>query len=299
MSKTEVSLVNARVAGPALKKLVEVVSGAIGRIYTPIDKVLNAYADAKVEKIHAIAKSRLPTEMRVAERVAHVEERRQQNIERIVSSAVLELPATVSKKPVDPDWTSAFFEQCKDIGNEHMRQVWARILASEVANPGSFSRRTLSIVQSMTKDEAESFTRFSSLLFQFDDSTYAFAIPSHEIFRFVRSKITTTREELHLQSIGLLSNTNLFVSHGWDPCPVRYFGKLHSLAVPNVASVRTKKSADSSDWDVEVTPLTGAGNELYPIAGGKPLSEFVKLWRKDYGIPGSRILKAQDRKSVV
>jgi uncharacterized repeat protein (TIGR03899 family) len=291
LSITELSLLQAKGAGKALTKLIEVVSGAIGRIYTPVDKILNAYADTKTAKIHAIAAKTLPLAIRAAERVAYIEQRRQQNIEQIIAIAASELPPKVSAKSLDTDWVSAFFEQCKDIGSEHMQKIWAKILAGEVARPGSFSKRTLSIVQAMTKEEAASFTRFGSILFEMEQKECGFLIPVHEGFNFIRDNIITTREEVKLKDIGLLSGTTLHLHAPEKDVTVRYFGKPYLLCIPKRNSAQQRGTKSVEDFDVQYMPLTDAGYELFPIAGATPAVEYLKIWRKQPGIPGRRFLK--------
>jgi uncharacterized repeat protein (TIGR03899 family) len=293
LSKNEVSLINLRSSGKAVAKLVAVVSGAIGRIYGPLDKIVNAYADAKIERIRSIAATTTPIAVRAAERIAHIEERRQLNIERIIAAAIPELPNKVSPKSVDPDWIAAFFDQCKDVSTEHMQQIWARMLAGEVANPGTFSRRTLLIVQSMTKSEAESFTQFCSLTFEFDKLIYGFAIPAHGIFELIRS-VTSTREELHLQNIGLLSSTNIWLGTGSkSDISIGYFGQRYKLSIP--VARKNQRETSVEDFDVQYTPLTSAGNELFAIAGAEPRKDLIDLWQRDFGPPGHRVLKKSAR----
>ena len=80
-----------------------------------------------------------------------------------------ELLQEVSQEPLDWDWAVKFFEMCKDVGNEDMQSVWAKILAGETAQPGSFSLRTLALVKTIRKVEAELFTKLCSFVLQFPE----------------------------------------------------------------------------------------------------------------------------------
>ncbi len=291
MSKNELSLLQAKGMAKPLTKLIEVVSGAIGRVYTPIDKVLNAYADTKAAEIHAVADKTRPLTVRAAERVAHIEERRQQNIERIISISATELPPEVSAKSLDTDWISAFFDQCKDVGSEHMQQIWAKILAGEVARPSSFSKRTLAIVQSMSKEEATLFTRFGSIIFEMGKNEHCFLIPVHEGFNFIRKNIISAREEIKLKDIGLLSVTTLHRHSPENDVAVQYFGEPYLLCIPKNKLAQKKEIKVVETFDVPYMPLTDAGNELLSIAGSTPTVEYIQIWEKEHGIPGQRFLK--------
>ena len=82
----------------------------------------------------------------------------QHNIDSIVQKAAAELPPHAPAESPSEDWVVHFFEQCKHIGDEEMQSVWARILAGEIGQPGSFSMRTVATVKLMTKSDAEYFT---------------------------------------------------------------------------------------------------------------------------------------------
>jgi len=116
--------------------------------------VIFAEGRAKVQGVEARAVARLRKR----------EVRRQENIESITKKAfdALPPPVQVSEQPVNQDWTSRFFQECQDISDEQMQQIWARILAGEVARPGSFAPRTLSIVRDLTKEDADLFAKVCS-----------------------------------------------------------------------------------------------------------------------------------------
>ena len=103
-------------------------------------------------------------DIRALDRVLKVERRRQENlaaIGRIAAEQLRALPAPDSESdaPVSPDWVAMFFEHAQDVGDAEMRILWAKILAGEVAKPGSFSARTMSALRLLTPQEARAFDR--------------------------------------------------------------------------------------------------------------------------------------------
>jgi hypothetical protein len=60
----------------------------------------------------------------------------------------------VSDKPVDDDWLNRWRENAQDVSNEHMQKVWARILAEEARQPGSYSMATLAFLRTLSKSDA-------------------------------------------------------------------------------------------------------------------------------------------------
>jgi hypothetical protein len=133
------SLINLGDLGAPLSKLIETVGSAVGVLYEPTRIVKRAKAEVIASKIKAEGDIELQQlAARAEERLNHVELRRQKNIEAIVSEAAKALPESVSEEKVDEDWTAFFFfENCKDVSNEEMQLLWAKVLAGKVAQPGS------------------------------------------------------------------------------------------------------------------------------------------------------------------
>ena len=98
-------------------------------------------------------------------------EKRMANIQSIVGQAIEQMPEQVPDTPVDHDWTARFFDNAKDVSNEEMQKLWAKLLAGEVERPGSASLRTLSILREMTQKEAELFARAVNYIFSGTDAT--------------------------------------------------------------------------------------------------------------------------------
>ena len=51
------------------------------------------------------------------------------------------------------DWINIYFESAKNISDEFMQNIWARVLAKELETPGSFSYKTLDILKNMSSDD--------------------------------------------------------------------------------------------------------------------------------------------------
>lgn len=175
--------------GKASEKLLDVVSSACGTLYRPtairrearakaeeIRLLGRAEADVKAEKIRIVglaeAENRLlaaDTDLallqRAKARLVAREIQHQTNIENIAQIALAEMPAAVSETPVDEDWKFHFFKVAEDITDSDMQALWGKILAGEVASPGSYSRRTLEVLRNLSKREAELFERVCSLAF--------------------------------------------------------------------------------------------------------------------------------------
>ena len=97
------------------------------------------------------------------------------NMQSIVGQAIDQMPEQVPDTPVDHDWTARFFDNAKDVSDEEMQKLWAKLLAGEVECPGSVSLRTLDILREMTQKEAELFARAVNYIFMdFDTPAWMF-----------------------------------------------------------------------------------------------------------------------------
>ncbi|MBO1896073.1 TIGR03899 family protein [Shewanella sp. BF02_Schw] len=99
-----------------------------------------------------------PSTASVAERAEHRQRKQlsqhQTNLESIFALALNYTPSDVTGVELDPDWRYQFFQMAEQIHNRKMQDLWARILASEVVNPGNFSLRTLAVLLQLTFREA-------------------------------------------------------------------------------------------------------------------------------------------------
>ena len=96
---------------------------------------------------------------RAVARLIAQQTREQANIEAVVAVARDALPRQVSNEPVTEQWLDEFFNHCRRATETQLRDVWGRVLAREVANPGSTSLRTLTILRTLEVDEANLFER--------------------------------------------------------------------------------------------------------------------------------------------
>lgn len=127
---------------------------------------------------------------------------RQINIENLVKNAIGLLPDKVSEKPVDKDWTAQFFNYAQDVSDETVQRMWSQVLAGEVENPGTFSRRTLNFLQVLSSEDAQTITKAFNYVWFIDNKMF---IPnSSKINSFFEENGLTQSELTYLDSIGLI-----------------------------------------------------------------------------------------------
>lgn len=184
-------------------KLIELIDKAFFGMFKPISTVINAntesykikkLADAKKYQIKVLTESSNDDQRELSvtsddfelklkgnsieaiaiESLISREIKKQINLNSIVSKAIefIKENEKVTDKPVDSDWINKFINESKEISNEEMQNLWAKILSDEVSRPNSYSLRTLETLKNMNKYDAEVFTKFIKLSFDNIDGRY-------------------------------------------------------------------------------------------------------------------------------
>ena len=89
--------------------------------------------------------------------------RQQQNMEAIILRAVQYCSNSTVTDRADQDWFSAFVALAESISNKTMQDLWAKMLAIEIAQSGSFSLKTLQTFRTMSINEAKLLAKACSL----------------------------------------------------------------------------------------------------------------------------------------
>jgi len=291
-------LINLEKLSEPLTKLTDVVSKGIGALYSPYGTVKQAKADAKAKIIQAKADAEVLTiEDRAKRRLLYHEVLRQENIESIVSQAALELPEVVSKKSLDNDWILQYFDHIQDVCDKDMQKLWARILSGEVAEPSSYSKRTLQFLKTLDKDEAENFSYFCSYVLKRDSGWHFVCVDSLEI---MENKQDDTDWLTHFVSIGLISTRML----SWMPSKmsgylVHYFDEIYTLDGPKKTEAE-KIQKPKPEKFCYFHDFTAIGQELAKIASAMKVVKFPDklsdLLFKEYKLKLVRI-NDENRKS--
>lgn len=91
---------------------------------------------------------------RAARRRQMQRERQQANLEQIMALAEEYCSTQLPQQEIEPDWFNQYCELVLDISNANMQQLWAKILAGELASPGRFALKTLLTLKQMSVREA-------------------------------------------------------------------------------------------------------------------------------------------------
>lgn len=73
---------------------------------------------------------------------------------------------TSSPDDIDADWLAKWKDAAKNISNEDVQLIWAKILAGEIVNPGYYSLRTIDFIRNISHREAVKIERLMPFVFK-------------------------------------------------------------------------------------------------------------------------------------
>ncbi len=260
-----------KLAEPA-KVLIEKVSDAVGGICKPWQIKRIAKAEIEAALIKAEGKLKIDdVEERGLLRVITQAGHRQKNIEQITAKAIPLLNEESMPNQIDDDWLAYFFNKCDLVSDKEMQTVWAKILAEEAKKKGSFNKRSLNLVSTLEKEDAELFSNFCGYVFKYE---YYFPIVldfSNEIYKKNNINFSSLN---HLGSIGLITH-----SMGYEKIELpsefsfRYFDEI----------VKFKLRGNNTNLEIGEALLTDIGQQLVTICGAKKVPGFIEYIKKYFG----------------
>lgn len=69
------------------------------------------------------------------------------------------------ENPLSDELMMRFYRYASDISTEEGQKIWAKVLAGEIARPGSFSLNTLDILRNITQEQAKALISLSKYIF--------------------------------------------------------------------------------------------------------------------------------------
>lgn len=246
--------------------LVKRVSNAVGIVYEPyrIRQKAQAEADAKLIATKADIEA-TGLQKRAFDRWAAEEAKKQENIENVMDQAIPLIEDTAQPEKVDDDWLANYFDKVKTVSNEDVQKHWADLLAKEVNQPGSFSKRTVNTLHTLDQKDAvlfESLCRYVWILGELVPVIFSY---SDEIYKKNGINFDSLR---HLASIGLISfNTSSGFNIRWSlkEIVVSYFGRPLYLY---------SGEQDIIDLDVGKVFFTQIGEEIFTLTNPSDISDI-------------------------
>ncbi|ABV89410.1 DUF2806 domain-containing protein [Shewanella pealeana] len=195
--------------------------------------------------------------------------------ENILANEEQEVPT----QNVEDDWLYSWRENAGKVSSEELQDLWGRILAGEIKNPGSYSFRTMEFLKGLSKDEAELISKLAQ--FVVDGS----------IFRhkdtFLEQSGISFNTLLFLQEIGVVAGveaTGLHVT--WNSLlPNSYMKAL----VSNNKVIVLEHDDVNKKADAGVYQLTSVGRQVLALASFGSRDDYLLSIAQDYVKKGYKV----------
>lgn len=260
--------------------LVEKISDAIGGIFKPYQIRRVARAEADAELIRAATQIEI-TELqrRAVQRFLAEEARKQDNIETITTKALPDVSPEAKPENIEDDWIVNFFDKCRLISDDEMQVLWARILSGEANSPGKYSKRTVDLLASLDKSDAEAFSKLCSFGVFMGDVLPLIYDTDHQIYT---GHGVTFLLLSHLDSIGLIQFGAVagYMRRGLSQKGhIYYYGQPLYIEFPQ---------PENNQMQLGHVLLTKAGQQLAPICASHARDGFVEYLKEKWRSLGYR-----------
>ena len=257
--------------------LIKCISNAVGKVYEPrhIRQKAQAEADAKLIATRADIEA-TDLQKRAFDRWTAEEAKKQENIENVMDQAIPLIEDTAQPEKVDDDWFANYFDKVKTVSNEDVQKHWADLLAKEVNQPGSFSKRTVNTLHTLDRKDAILFENICRYVWIVDGDFIPLIFQENDdIYKQNDIKFNSLQ---HMESIGLiyLKTTGVF-SKLWLRgllLTVQYFGRPLHLDF---------RGYETLELDLGKVSFTQVGQELFTLtnpSGIDDLYDYVLArWR--------------------
>ena len=162
------------------------------------------------------------------------------------------------------DWLMRFFDAVGNISDKDLQQLWAKVLAGEIAEPKTCSLRTLDMIRNMSSEEAEIFSHLCKYVMRSGNSYYIDSIG------FMSDEEGTNKCKAYIEKQGLSYEESIvpLVEAGafsTDHDLAIYLHKDIALAMYNkkITGMVMKYGEEPSLFQRDAYWLTASGRELF------------------------------------
>ena len=249
---------------------ISVVSSVVGGLFTTIFLRRNTSV-AEFEKIKNGQFKEVADSLLKAGKMTYVEYYQASNFLEVAKKAdkyYSEIHHDNNNANYDFDWFVRFYEAVGNISDEVMQDLWAKLLAGEVAEPSSFSLKTIDVLRNLSKQDAELFSLICSHSVMTRGQNF---LPHYDTYLEKHNIYYTDIMKLNEQGLIFNDGTIGFsMSIGQNPNVLFWNNNL----------VMTIESSDDKNIEIHIKtyPFTKAGQELAVLVS-KSVSEenFIEL----------------------
>lgn len=258
--------------------LIEKISSAIGVMYEPRRIKNKALAEAEASKTKALSDLEIEDiQKRALMRLVSEEIKKQENIEKITEKSFDSIRDDATPEKIEDDWISNFFDKCKLISDEDMQILWAKILAGEANNPGTFSKRTIEFMGTMDRKDAILFDSLCKTSWKFPALQPLVIDYNDKVFNNINLTFINLQ---HLDDIGLINMESMGYSWRYnveDTFTIEYFGRILELNLEKMIK---------KEINIGIVSFTKIGQDIlsliYKDSGSSIQGKYVNSYMDEY-----------------
>lgn len=254
-----------------IKRLIEVCASGIGKLYEPT--YIRRMADARSYELKTLVKtisqndtnidikfSGDTTELKLESQLLHRMMYRQSKIDantaKIVANAANELndSASIPAELPATDWIERFFMFAGNISDSDLQEIWGKILSGEISKPQTYSLRLLSILNDLSKNEAQIFKQLTNLIIRTGSDFFVFRSKEKDFHKSLGS--LTFKQFLVLADSGLMNPSttiNLNVRSTNNALKSVFIYQTRAILIESNSEV---------DFNIPIYKLTSTGEQL-------------------------------------
>lgn len=130
------------------------------------------------------------------------------NRAQIIDKAVKLLEKGDEPEKIKDDWLIEFFDLCKNVSDEELQFVWARVLQKECTKDGKSSLRLLRTISDITKNEINMITKIAKNINYATTNSEYWGIVCSEI-QFLKNIGISFDEIMELEELGVIKRETL------------------------------------------------------------------------------------------
>ena len=182
--------------------------------------------------------------------------------------------------PLPPEMRDGIVEGASHAYDEDAKELWSRILASEINVPGNFSKRTISILSDMNRSDVLAFKTLCSFSFKNNDDLLP--VLESDLSGYSQNDGALSIEDTgSLESLGLVDSTR-YMSFNFEASkryPLLVAGRLYSVANRKDRAITVSFPPSFTKYGKELAALCGS-----EIGTNPKLEEMLRKKFQDSGL---------------
>lgn len=282
--------------------LIQKIANATGVVYEPTRivrkakaeseaKLIKARTDIELKKIKKLGELELSDiQKRGVTSFVYQQERKQHNIEQIISLALPQISEDAPTENIDEDWLAYFFAHCELVSDKDMQSLWANMLANESSELSRFSKRTIDFVATMSREDAKLITNLCQFIFILNDKLILLIYESKDESKQGGLDDIYIKKTISISALDYLESIGIITIHRPTMAMIRNWGdsslllKLHNDSVVTYFNRPILHLKEINNFPAGYIFLTQIGKELASICGAQANNEFydyvVNLWKE-------------------